>query len=72
LPPLPVVPAVPCVPAVPVVPAEPCVPAEPVLPPELLQPEVEVVTLENRKPAPARPTIPKNALILVAFMSFSP
>jgi hypothetical protein len=48
-------------------PAEPVVPPEPPL--ELLQPTVEV-TPERRKPAPARPMIPKNARILNSFMSF--
>jgi len=58
---------------VPVVPACPVVPAVPVEPPLLLllQPPV-VATLEARKPAAARPIIPKNALILISFMSFSP
>jgi hypothetical protein len=65
LPPLPVVPAVPLVPAVPE-------PAVPVLPPlSLLQPPTDE-TLEIMKPAPARPRIPKNALILNSFIVFSP
>ncbi len=71
LPPL-ELPAVPVVPALPVVPAVPVElePAVPVLPPlELLQPPTDE-TLEIMKPAPARPRIPKNALILNSFIVF--
>src|SRR4051812_8608281 len=65
LPPLPVVPAVPLEPAVPVE----LEPAGPVLPPLELQPPTDE-TLEIMKPAPARPRIPKNALILNSLIVF--
>jgi hypothetical protein len=53
-------------------PAAPVAPAVPVEPPLLSLPQPTVETLDSMKPAAARPTIPKNALILNSFMSFSP
>src|SRR6185436_14214924 len=66
----PLFPPPPCVPALPVVPADPVEPAVPVplLPPLLSLPQPTVETLDTRKPTPARPRIPKNALILNSFM----